>query len=417
MKGNFNILLLAHSLSPNGATKVAIQTFEGLRETVSLHTLALCGGELETRFGELGPVQVMSEMPFQNQLSPVLVKRLLPLIPRRLPFHLNGRLLYPWRRHRKPALVYVNSIAALPLLPFLKLEGIPVLLHVHELEVPLRIYAQHHSDLLLERPTRYLAVSEAVKGALIQCGVRTEKISTVHAFIQEESFAPLAPSVQKVASTNAAETEPACLVVGGAGELNWCKGNQLWLLMAAELTQMLGRDRVRFVWVGVRDNDEGCFFRYMAQQLGLDRLVEFVPYTSDPLKHFARFDVFAMTSWEESASLVVLENMSLEKAVVCFAGSGGPPELLGDTGVIVKQFDPRTMAQAIAALARDPNKRASLGHAAHQRVKEAFVAAVQTPKILRVMETTIQGNSVVSKKHLFHTAGLTGSNIQPVKMP
>lgn len=417
MKDNFNILLLAHSLSINGATKVAIQTFEGLRETVSLHTLALCGGELETRFGKLGSVQVMSEMPFQNRLSPVLVKRLLPLIPRRLPFYLHGRLLYPLRRHWKPDLVYVNSIAALPLLPFLKLEGIPVLLHVHELEVPLRIYAQHHSDLLLERPTRYLAVSEAVKPALIQCGVSAEKVTTVHAFIQGENLVPLAPSVEKTASTNAAGAAPASLVVGGAGELNWCKGNQLWLLMAAELTQILGRDRVSFVWVGVRDNDEGRFFRYMARQLGLDGLVEFIPYTSEPLPQFARFDVFAMTSWEESASLVVMENMSLEKPVVCFAGSGGPPELLGDTGIIVEQFDPRAMAQAIATLARDPNKRACMGRAAHERVKKEFVAAVQMPKILRVMKSTVQGNSVVSKKQLSRAAGLTESDIQPVKMP
>src|SRR5271154_1423890 len=105
VKGNLNILLLVHSLSTNGATKVAIQIFEGLRETVSLHTLALCGGAWEARFGELGPVQVMSEMPFLNWLPPVLAKRLLPLIPQGLPLRLNGRLLYSWRRHWKPTLV------------------------------------------------------------------------------------------------------------------------------------------------------------------------------------------------------------------------------------------------------------------------------------------------------------------------
>ena len=124
-----------------------------------------------------------------------------------------------------------------------------------------------------------------------------------------------------------------------------------------------------------------------------------------------------MTSWEESASLVVLENMLLEKPVVCFAGSGGPPELLGDTGVIVEQFDPLVMAQAVAALARDPDKRARLGRAAHQRVKEEFVVPVQVPKIFRVMESMVQDTSVTLKKHLPRVAEVAEINIQPLQRP
>ena len=52
-------------------------------------------------------------------------------------------------------------------------------------------------------------------------------------------------------------------------------------------------------------------------------MVEFIPPTPKPMEHFAGFDIFAMTSWEDPCPLVVLENMGLAKPVVCFAGGAG----------------------------------------------------------------------------------------------
>ena len=83
---------------------------------------------------------------------------------------------------------------------------------------------------------------------------------------------------------------------------------------------------------------------------------------SRALEYFARFDIFAMTSWEDPCPRVVLENMGLGKPVVCFAGGGGAPEVVGDTGVIVPEFDSRAMAQAIADLAADPQEWARSAH-------------------------------------------------------
>ena len=102
--------------------------------------------------------------------------------------------------------------------------------------------------------------------------------------------------------------------------------------------------------------------------MGLDDMVEFIPPTPKPMEHFAGFDIFAMTSWEDPCPLVVLENMGLAKPVVCFAGGGGAPEVVGDTGVIVPEFDPLAMARAIADLAADPPELARLGALARQRV-------------------------------------------------
>ena len=92
--------------------------------------------------------------------------------------------------------------------------------------------------------------------------------------------------------------------------------------------------------------------------------------------------MFALPSWEETASLALLENMALERSVVCFAGSGGPAEFAGDAGVTIADFSPADMAEAVAALCTDPARREALGQAARQRVIENFTADVQAPNIL-----------------------------------
>jgi len=54
---------------------------------------------------------------------------------------------------------------------------------------------------------------------------------------------------------------------------------------------------------------------------------------------------------------------------------------VGDTGVIIPEFDPRAMARAIADLAADPRERARLGALARQRMRANFTERVIVPKI------------------------------------
>ena len=104
------------------------------------------------------------------------------------------------------------------------------------------------------------------------------------------------------------------------------EGPTLWLQMVAEVRKLLGPS-VRFVWVGIPEWPgpswlDGLKFRREVQLLGLEGVVELVPSTPKALEHFADFDVFAMTSWEDPCPLVVLENMGLGTPVVCFEGAG-----------------------------------------------------------------------------------------------
>ena len=364
------VLLLIHELSPTGAPKVALSAFERFGDAVELRTLAYLGGPLEAGFRALGPVQILVSRGWPGMNAPLWSLA-------RFAYHrglslAKGRVWAGPLRRWRPDVIYINSVAGLLAARRLRLPPAPTLLHVHELDHVLAPFMQHSPGLLRDLPARYVAVSEAVSEALTErFGIDRSKVAVVPAFVDVPASVP-APVPRR----------DERFVVGGAGVINWCKGAQLWLLMAAEVKRLLGADRVRFVWVGVPDNEEGWQFGEMARKLGLTDDIEFVPFTPAPSAYYQQFDVFTLTSWEETASLALLENMLLERAVVCFAGTGGPKEFAGDAGVVVSEFSPADMAEAVAALCRDPERRASLGKAARQRVLEHFTADTQAPHIL-----------------------------------
>ena len=374
------VLLLLHEMSPTGAPKVALSAFERFGDAVELRTLAYLGGPLAPRFRALGPVQVLVSQSFPGMSAPLgSLARFAWL--RALSFGKARAWAGPLRRW-KPDVVYVNSVAGLLAARRLALPPAPVLLHVHELDSVLAAFAEHSPELLQRLPARYVAVSQAVVEALTErFDVPADKVALVPAFVEGDIAAP----------ARATQLPDAPFVVGGSGVINWFKGAQLWLLTAFETKKRLGAGRVRFVWVGVPDNEEGWQFREMARKLGLTGDLEVVPFTPDPWAYYAGFDAFALTSWQETASLALMENMLLERPVVCFKGSGGPWEFVGDAGIVLDDFSPPDMADALTALAGDPARREALGRAGRQRVLEHFTADVQAPKILEEIRRLAAG--------------------------
>jgi glycosyltransferase involved in cell wall biosynthesis len=110
----------------------------------------------------------------------------------------------------------------------------------------------------------------------------------------------------------------------------------------------------------------------MVSKLGLEEVVELVPETDRPQDAFARFDMFAMTSWEESASLVVLEAMEMAIPVICFAPTGGPAEEVDGAGIVVPSMSPHLLADAIVDLAASPARREAIGRACRERAAAAY---------------------------------------------
>ena len=97
----------------------------------------------------------------------------------------RGRWIRGLRRWA-PDLIYINSVAALPIAQWVPLPDVPTILHVHELHIELMQVMKKCPDVMVSRPTRYLAASEAVLRALVcECGINEDRIAVVHEFVPE----------------------------------------------------------------------------------------------------------------------------------------------------------------------------------------------------------------------------------------
>lgn len=362
------VLLLLHSLGLTGAPRIALDALQAMGEAVQVRIIAPESGPFEARCRLMGELDLLSLL---STRGPLLRK----VRNRKSRASLSAEL-----KQWKPDVIYANTVATLPLVAQLDLPDAPVLLHVHEQGQLLNYYARARPDLMTRWPTRYIAVAEDARRALIdEHRIAVDRIALIHEFVPDRDWEAAASLLQQ------APRDDGRFVVGGAGVIQWRKGVEMWLHMAAELKEIMG-DRARFVWVGVGEDLQDEYFRESARKLGLEDAIEFVPITTEPMKHYARFDAFAMTSWEDPCPLVVLENMMLEKPVVCFAGGGGAREEVAESGVVIGQFRPRAMAEALAQLADDPARRKALGQAARARVQAHFTDRVQVPKLRDELE-------------------------------
>lgn len=370
------ILLLLHELSRSGAPKVALDTFDELKATgcYDIRIWSLNGGPLDERARRIGALRVLAHDPLP-----------LPFLPAGAAFRFNGRVQNLAAQAKwQPDLLYFNTLVGLNWMRYTRLPRAPWLLHVLESGSAIDFYTARFQAEFRTRPRRYIAPSDSVRADLAARGIREDKIAVSRPFMHDEPF-------RKYLQARQERPPNARFTVGGAGRISWCKGPELWLLAARHLANLLGEEAVRWRWIGVGESLDDAQFRATIARLKLEAVVECVPPTSEPLAEFAQLDAFAVASWQDSAPLVTLENMRLEVPVICFAGGGGAPELVGEPSLIVPHFSSEGMAQVLALLARDPQRRAALGQAARERVQSQFSAAAQMPAVEAAIAQAVAG--------------------------
>ena len=125
----------------------------------------------------------------------------------------------------------------------------------------------------------------------------------------------------------------------------------------------------------VGDGPEGAALRAHARTLGLDGAVQFAGRLDEraTLCAIAAADVLALPSFMEGLPVVLMEAMALGVPVVA-TRVAGIPELVrdGETGLLFDPADWQGLADAIASLAVDPERRARLAAAGRRKIEEEF---------------------------------------------
>lgn len=167
-------------------------------------------------------------------------------------------------------------------------------------------------------------------------------------------------------------TDKTVPIVVSAGTLSPRKGFADLVAAMGALVKS-GRD-IRLVIFG-----EGVSRPELEQQireLGIEDRVSLPGVVSNPLRYFARSDVFAMTSYFEGLGNVLIEAMMCDCSLVATDCPSGPAEILGfgRYGKVVPVGDVEALAAAIGEQLDHPTDPAILAEGVHRFGEEAVLA-------------------------------------------
>jgi glycosyltransferase involved in cell wall biosynthesis len=116
--------------------------------------------------------------------------------------------------------------------------------------------------------------------------------------------------------------------------------------------------------------------------------IEFVPYVlKDVLRRYlAEADIFVFPTWAEGSSRSAMEALGAGLPVVTTKSCGVPIEN-GVNGVYVEPGDAEALADRIEDLARDADKRESLGKAACAMIRGSYSWADYAAAMMQIYRT------------------------------
>jgi L-malate glycosyltransferase len=196
----------------------------------------------------------------------------------------------------------------------------------------------------------------------------TEKMFIIPSGVDTQRFQPLGSGDQKLRLG----FDPHRPVVGIVTRMRVRKGVDEFLrAMIAVRERFPGTQAVIVGEVDLDDN-----LRRVVSDGGLDKDLHLLGRRHDMPEVFASFDVFVLSSHDEGMSNAILEAMAMEVPVVA-TNVGGTGEVVteGETGLLVPPRDPAPLAEAIAALLAEPERRLAMGRLGRKVVEERFSAA------------------------------------------
>ncbi len=288
-------------------------------------------------------------------------------------------------------LVYLNTASPATLRVLAQVPATAtVVAHVHELEVALRYQLDAtERALLLDRPTRFFAASQAVADNLAERhGVDPGRIEVHHEFVE-----PVAPvtGADRAAARHALGLDPEAFVVVGSGMTEWRKGPDLFVGLAAELRRAVDRP-LQLVWVGgATDGPTWWPLDHEAHHRGVADVVRFVGAQDDPGAWFRVADAFALTSREDAFPLAALEAATAEVPLVTF-DTGGMVELVAaaGAGAVVPYPDLAAMAAVLAGWAGDEDGRRREATTLAAHVRAHHLTEVAAPALHAVLTDLVR---------------------------
>jgi glycosyltransferase involved in cell wall biosynthesis len=237
--------------------------------------------------------------------------------------------------------------------------------------------------MLTTRPvTRVIAISEFVKAQLIKGGLAENKIVVRYLGVDTERFHPdQSARAQWARDFNIGDDE---LILSTVSYLRPFKNPQVLVETCRELATR--NVRARLLVAG--DGEMLPGLRDLSKQLGLDDRIHWLGNIADPKSLLQASDVFVLASVGEAFGLVLAEAMACGVPVVG-SRSGSLPEVVAEdiTGLLATPLDPKSFADQLETLARNPDMRKRMAAAAVEHVRDNFTVELAVANTLKIYES------------------------------
>ncbi len=143
----------------------------------------------------------------------------------------------------------------------------------------------------------------------------------------------------------------------------------------------------------VGDGPDLQALRAQTELRGVADAVHFLGSSTEPQAVLRGLDVFVHPSWAEAFPYVILEAMSLSRAIVASdIGGVGEAVVDGESGLLVPPRDDAALARAIVEMLDDPGRRAQIGATALARVGRQFTTSAMIDRLASVYDELVRSS-------------------------
>lgn len=240
----------------------------------------------------------------------------------------------------------------------------------------------------------YLSVSEFITQAMLRAGINANRMDLIYPGVDLESFRARVKRTREEVRRELDIPGHAVMALMVGNVRQW-KGQHV-VLAALEQMPPTARSEFYVAFAGGLTVDDRPYMNELettVERAGLAGHVTFLGSRDDVPDLLNASDIALHASVRpEPFGLVVVEAMSLGKAVVA-ANTGGPAEVVDrSSGITFDSMVPAQLAEVLTSLVHDPMRRGELGKGALQRA-EQFTVRRYVTGVRRVYERMLPARS------------------------
>jgi glycosyltransferase involved in cell wall biosynthesis len=359
-------MVIGHEASLSGAPVLLFNLFKLLidRGIVDVQFVIRRGGPLTELYKEIAPVTVLKQPKYGEEKTMIL--HVLHWIENKIKLFrvfieafscdylffntvVNGRLLRWFHFHHKPVITYVHELE----------KVIDLYLKKNDAVLPLSVsdaiaYPSHTTEALLLNKYKIPAY-------------KLKKLSYFFPFKENEYDCSRASEIKK-AFRRKFGIDNDNFLVGAVGVVSERKGFDLFIEVCEKVANV--NPSIKFVWIGAfESNEQELNIRNVIKEKQLESNLIFTGPLYYNIYNFSPFDIFFLSSREDTYPLVVLEAAIMKVPSICFSGSGGIVEFIGgDAGWVVDDFSTSKASDKVIELHQKRSMVRLYGNVAFNKV-------------------------------------------------